>query len=395
MAKSKKKVLITGSSGLIGSEAVLFFDRLGWKVLGVDNNMRKSFFGPDGDTTWNLNRLRKSTKHFSHHAVDIRNRKKILALLRVARPDLLIHCASQPSHDLASQRPFDDFEVNAVGTLNLLEGARQFFPENPFIFMSTNKVYGNAPNEILLRELKTRYEYARANDHHGIDESCRVDNCLHSLFGASKLAADVMVQEYGRYFNMPTVCFRGGCLTGPNHSGAEQHGFLAYVAKCLKEDRVYRIYGYKGKQVRDNLHSLDVCRSFLLFYEKPRSGAVYNLGGCRENSVSVLESIARFEDLAGKRMKVQYVDQNRIGDHICYISDMSKFKKDYPKWKITKSLDDIFGEIWQASTATFSVAAKTVLGYKAKGQAPTATSLVAAGVVLSSKAKGKGMAGGK
>ena len=346
MEKHKKKVIVTGSSGLIGSEAVMFFDRLGWSVYGVDNNMRKDFFGPDGDTTWNLERLVKSTKHFEHASIDIRDRGRILDHLRNVKPDLLIHCASQPSHDLASQRPFDDFEVNAVGTLNLLEGARQYFPENPFIFMSTNKVYGDAPNEIPLKELETRYDYARPEDQHGIDESCRVDACLHSLFGASKLAADVMVQEYGRYFNMPTVCLRGGCLTGPHHSGAEQHGFLAYLAKCLKENRVYRIYGYKGKQVRDNIHSLDVCRLFLAFYENPKSSAVYNLGGCRQNSVSVLESVKRFEDLAGKKLKVEYVDKNRVGDHICYVSDMSKFKKDFPGWEITKSLDDIFKEIW-------------------------------------------------
>ncbi len=349
MDKPRKKVLITGSSGLIGSEAVVFFDQRGWSVHGVDNNMRKDFFGADGDTSWNLERLRKTTKHFEHHAVDIRDRESILNLLRVLRPELLIHCAAQPSHDLASQRPFDDFEVNAVGTLNLLEGARQYFPEKPFIFMSTNKVYGDAPNEIPLKEFETRYDYARPGDDGGIDESCRVDACLHSLFGASKLAADVMVQEYGRYFNMPTVCFRGGCLTGPNHSGAEQHGFLAYLAKCLKEDRVYKIYGYKGKQVRDNIHSWDVCALFFAFYKNPRSAAVYNLGGCRENSVSVLEGIRRFENLAGKRLKVEYVEKNRIGDHICYISNMNKFKKDYPGWGITKNLDDIFGEIWKST----------------------------------------------
>lgn len=346
--KAKKKVLITGSSGLIGSEAVTFFDRRGWSVCGVDNNMRKDFFGPDGDTTWNLERLVKTTQHFEHHAIDIRDRQRILELLKTVRPDLLIHCASQPSHDLASQRPFDDFEVNAVGTLNLLEGARQYFPENPFIFMSTNKVYGDAPNEMPLKELETRFDYERPEHYDGIDESCRVDACLHSLFGASKLAADVMVQEYGRYFQMPTVCFRGGCLTGPHHSGAEQHGFLAYLAKCVKEDRVYRIYGYKGKQVRDNIHALDVCRLFLAFYENPRSGAVYNLGGCRQNSVSVLEAIRRFEDLSGKKLKVEYVDKNRIGDHICYISNMNKFNRDYPDWKITKNLDAIFSEIWKS-----------------------------------------------
>jgi len=238
-----KRVLITGSSGLIGSEAVSFFDQRGWDVHGMDNNMRRDFFGPDGDTTWNLERLRRITTRFTHHGLDIRDRQGVAELVRGHRPALIVHCAAQPSHDLAARRPFDDFDVNAGGTLNLLEAARQHCPESPFIFMSTNKVYGDAPNEKPLRELPTRWEYAEPADWEGIDETCRVDAALHSLFGASKLAADVMVQEYGRYFGMPTVCYRGGCLTGPNHSGAELHGFLAYLARAVKEERVYRIYG--------------------------------------------------------------------------------------------------------------------------------------------------------
>jgi CDP-paratose 2-epimerase len=339
-----RRVLITGSSGLIGSEAVAFFDERGWEVHGVDNNMRRDFFGPDGDTTWNLERLRGVTKHFTHHALDIRDRPAIAHLVETLRPALVIHTAAQPSHDLAKDRPFDDFETNATGTLNLLEAVRRSCPESPFIFTSTNKVYGDAPNELPLVELDTRWDYARPEDHHGISESCRVDACLHSLFGASKLAADVMVQEYGRYFGIPTVCYRGGCLTGPNHSGAELHGFLAYLARCVREGRTYRIYGYKGKQVRDNIHSYDVCQAFLAFYENPRVAAVYNLGGGRGNSVSMLEAIARFEDLYGKKLAVEYVDQNRVGDHICYISDLRRLQTDYPSWSITRSLDDIVRE---------------------------------------------------
>jgi CDP-paratose 2-epimerase len=347
-----KRVLVTGSNGLIGSEAVSFFDQRGWDVHGVDNNMRKDFFGPDGDTTWNLKRLQHTTRHFTHYDLDIRNRPTIFSLLQEQRPDLIIHCAAQPSHDLAKDRPFDDFEINAGGTLNLLEATRQHCPESPFIFMSTNKVYGDAPNEKPLLELSDRWDYADPADHEGIDESCRVDATLHSLFGASKLAADVMVQEYGRYFNMPTVCFRGGCLTGPNHSSAELHGFLAYIARATKEGRQYRIYGYKGKQVRDNIHSYDVCQAFLAFYQQPRAGAVYNLGGGRANSVSMLGAISRFEDLLGKTLQVEYIDQHRLGDHICYISDLGRLKADYPDWEITQSLDDIFEQL--AGTASFT-----------------------------------------
>ena len=340
-----KNVLITGSSGLIGSEAVEFFDQRGWEVHGVDNNMRRDFFGPDGDTTWNLERLRRRTRHFAHHPLDIRDRQAVLGLIGEKKPELIIHCAAQPSHDLAKDRPFDDFDINAVGTLNLLEAVRRFAAESPFIFMSTNKVYGDAPNERSLLELETRWDYADPADFNGIDEHCRIDACLHSLFGASKAAADLMVQEYGRYFQMPTVCLRGGCLTGPNHSGAELHGFLAYLAKATKDGRSYRIFGYKGKQVRDNIHSHDVCTFFEAFYRKPKVAAVYNLGGGRDNSVSVREAIARLEYLIGRKLAVTYVDQNRVGDHICYISDLRRIKMDYPEWGIAHSLDDILGEL--------------------------------------------------
>jgi len=339
-----RKVLITGSSGLIGSEAVEFFDLRGYQVHGIDNNMRRDFFGPDGDTTWRLEHLRQVTRQFTHYDLDIRDRARMLEVVQATRPDAIIHCASQPSHDLASRRPFDDFDVNAVGTLNLLEAARQFSPETAFIHMSTNKVYGDAPNERPLEELETRWEFADPRDWDGINEDCRIDASLHSLFGASKAAADLMVQEYGRYFGLPTVCFRGGCLTGPNHSGAELHGFLAYLAKALKEGRTYRIFGYKGKQVRDNIHSQDVCSAFMAFMENPRVAAVYNLGGGRANSVSVIEAIARLEELTGKKLATEYVDQNRIGDHICYISDLRRLRADYPGWELTRSLDDIFQE---------------------------------------------------
>ncbi len=340
-----KRVLVTGSSGLIGSEAAAFFDHRGWEVHGVDNNMRRDFFGPDGDTTWNLERLRGITTRFTHYPLDIRDRAAMADLVARLAPDLLIHSASQPSHDLAKDRPFDDFDVNAAGTLNLLEAVRRHCPESPFIFMSTNKVYGDAPNELPLAELATRWDYADPADYHGIPETLRIDACLHSLFGASKVAADVMVQEYGRYFGIPTVCYRGGCLTGPNHSGAELHGFLAYLARCVREGRPSRVYGYKGKQVRDNIHSYDVCTAFLAFYERPRVAAVYNLGGGRDNSVSILEAVARFEDLIGKTLDYQYVDQNRVGDHICYISDLRRLKADYPGWELSRSLDDILREL--------------------------------------------------
>lgn len=340
-----QKVLITGSSGLIGSEAVEFFDRRGWEVHGVDNNMRRDFFGPDGDTTWNLERLRRRTRHFAHHPLDIRDRQAVLDLIGGKKPELIIHCAAQPSHDLAKDRPFDDFDINAVGTLNLLEAVRRFVAESPFIFMSTNKVYGDAPNERAFLEMETRWDYADPADFNGIDEHCRIDACLHSLFGASKAAADLMVQEYGRYFQMPTVCLRGGCLTGPNHSGAELHGFLAYLAKATKDGRSYRIFGYKGKQVRDNIHSHDVCTFFETFYRRPKVAAVYNLGGGRNNSVSVREAIARLEDLIGRKLDVTYMDQNRVGDHICYISDLRRIRADYPEWSIAHSLDDILREL--------------------------------------------------
>jgi CDP-paratose 2-epimerase len=340
-----KTALVTGSSGLIGSEAVAFLDERGFRVIGLDNNLRRDFFGPHGDTTWNLERLRGVTRRFEHRDLDVRDRDAILRTLAEERPDLIVHCAAQPSHDLAASRPFDDFEVNAVGTLNLLEGARRSCPESPFVFLSTNKVYGDAPNELELEELETRFDYADPAYRDGIDESMRIDASMHSLFGASKVAADVLVQEYGRYFGLPTVCFRGGCLTGPHHSGAELHGFLAYLARALRDGQTYRIYGYKGKQVRDNIHSYDVCTAMMAFYESPRVAAVYNLGGGRANSVSVLEAIERLEERFGRSLQRDYLDEARRGDHICYISDLTRLRADYPGWEVTISLDEILDQL--------------------------------------------------
>ena len=341
----QRTAIVTGSSGLIGSEVVAFLDERGWHVEGVDNNMRADFFGPEGDTTWNLERLLRETRRFTHNDLDIRDRDAMLRLFGEQRPALVVHAAAQPSHDLAAQRPFDDFDVNAVGTLNLLEAARRHCPESPFVFLSTNKVYGDAPNELELVELETRWDYADPAFRDGIDETMRVDATMHSIFGASKVAADVMVQEYGRYFGMPTCCFRGGCLTGPHHSGAELHGFLAYLARAIREGRAYRIYGYRGKQVRDNIHSYDVCTAVMAFADSPRPAAVYNLGGGRGNSCSMLEAIAALEELQGRKLDAEYVDENRRGDHICYISDLGRFRADYPGWELSISLEEIYEQL--------------------------------------------------
>jgi CDP-paratose 2-epimerase len=337
--------LVTGSSGLVGSELVELLDGRGYEVHGVDNNMRRDFFGPDGDTTPNLERLRSATARFVHHELDVRDRAALEALVAERRPDLIVHAAAQPSHDFAARRPFDDFDVNAVGTLNLLESARQHCPESPFVFLSTNKVYGDLPNRLPLVELETRWDYADPDRAEGIDESMPIDATLHSLFGASKVAADVLVQEYGRYFGMPTGCLRAGCLTGPNHAAAELHGFLAYLAKAVRGGLPYRVYGYKGKQVRDNLHSYDVGTAILAFAEQPRPGAVYNLGGGRGNSVSMLEAIERFQALVGRALSWEYVEEPRLGDHICYISDTRRFRRDYPGWRVSRSIDAICEEL--------------------------------------------------
>lgn len=342
------KIFVTGSSGLIGSEVCTFFAQQGFAVHGLDNNQRAVFFGEQADTRWNQKRLAESLSDFTHHELDIRDRDGLLSLVSEISPDVIVHAASQPSHDRAADIPFDDFDTNAVGTLNLLEAARQHCPESPFIHMSTNKVYGDAPNRIPMVELVTRWDYADQAYANGIAEDFTIDQSKHSLFGVSKLAADVMVQEYGRYFNMPTCTLRGGCLTGPNHSGVQLHGFLNFLIKCNLEKRPYTMFGYKGKQVRDNLHSQDVAALIWAFAQAPRCGEVYNIGGGKGNSCSILEAFQRVEAITGNSMQYSYEDRARIGDHICYYSDLSKIHAHYPDWKMTRNLDYIFHEIVDA-----------------------------------------------
>jgi CDP-paratose 2-epimerase len=340
-----KKLLVTGSSGLIGSEVCTHFAALGWEIHGVDNNQRAVFFGPAGDNRWNQSRLENELKNFYHHELDIRQREKVLALVKSIRPDAIVHTAAQPSHDKAASIPFDDFDTNAGGTLNFLEATRQTSTSIPFVHMSTNKVYGDAPNRIVMKELETRWDYADDSYANGISEDLTIDQSKHSLFGASKVAADVMVQEYGRYFDMPTCCLRGGCLTGPNHSGVELHGFLSYLIKCNLEEKQYTIFGYKGKQVRDNIHSHDVANFIEAFIEKPRRGEVYNLGGGKLNTCSIWEAFSLAESITGRKMQYSYSEKNREGDHICYYSNLDKMKAHYPAWGITRDLRQTFEEI--------------------------------------------------
>jgi CDP-paratose 2-epimerase len=344
----KERLLVTGSSGLIGSEVVDYFCRKGLKVYGVDNNGRAGFFGEEGDTRWNQHRLESLHDNFTHVELDIRDREGVLESIEEIHPDAIVHTAAQPSHDKAADIPFDDFDTNALGTVNLLEATRRHAREAPFMHLSTNKVYGDRPNKIELEELETRYDYADPVYENGIDETFPIDQSKHSLFGASKTAADVMVQEYGRYFDMKTCCLRGGCLTGPNHAGVELHGFLSYLIKCNLTETKYTIFGYKGKQVRDNIHSLDVARFIECFIEEPRVAEVYNLGGGYQNSCSILEAFELIEDISGKDMIYDYDEEHRSGDHICYYSDLSKMKSHYPQWGITKSLNDIFEEIHES-----------------------------------------------
>jgi CDP-paratose 2-epimerase len=342
------RVLVSGSSGLIGSEAVGFFDRMGFAVTGIDNNMRADFFGPKGDTSWNRRRLQETCKHFTHSALDIRDREALDKLFAEGKFDLVIHAAAQPSHDLAAKRPFDDFDVNAVGTLNMLESCRKHAPEAVFIQMSTNKVYGDAPNRIRLKELETRWDYDDPAYEHGIAESFPIDQSLHSLFGASKVAGDVLAQEYGRYFGLRTGIFRGGCLTGPQHSGVELHGFLNYLVMAALSEGDYTIFGYKGKQVRDQIHSFDVINVFWQFAQNPRCGEVYNLGGGKPNAASLLECVELIHRATGKKPKLKYVDTNRVGDHICYYTDMRKFRSHYPDWRPKYALPQIIDEMIEA-----------------------------------------------
>jgi CDP-paratose 2-epimerase len=339
------KILVTGSSGLIGSEVCAHFADNGHEIHGIDNNQRAIFFGPHGDTRWNQRRLQKTLVKFVHHEIDIRDRAGIAALIKTVRPDAVVHAAAQPSHDRAADIPFDDFDTNAVGTLNLLEAVRRNCPESPFVHMSTNKVYGDAPNHIALKEQEMRWDYAEETYREGIPETFTIDQSKHSLFGASKAAGDILVQEYGRYFGMPTCCLRAGCLTGPNHTGVELHGFLSYLVKCALEGKEYKVYGYKGKQVRDNIHSKDVALFVENFIAAPRVAEVYNLGGGKNNSCSILEAFRMVEELTGKTMRHSYIEQNRNGDHICYYSDLRKVRSHYPRWDITFSLKEIFGQI--------------------------------------------------
>ena len=334
-----KSLLVTGSSGLIGSEVAAYFAALGWCVHGIDNNQRAVFFGEQGDTRWNQRRLESTLRGFRHHELDIRDRAGVGQLVRDVKPDAIVHAAAQPSHDRAAAIPFDDFDTNAVGTLNLLEAARQSCPESPFAHMSTNKVYGDRPNAIRLRELPTRWEYDDPAFADGIAEDLSIDQSMHSLFGASKVAGDMLVQEYGRYFGIPTCCLRGGCLTGPSHSGVELHGFLSYLIKCNVERREYRVFGYKAKQVRDNIHSLDVARFIHAFIDAPRVAEVYNLGGGKQNSISILEAFDLVKRYTGIPQLHTYIDQPRAGDHICYYSNLCKMRAHYPNWDITQSLE--------------------------------------------------------
>ncbi len=342
-----KRVLITGSAGLIGSESTKFFAEKGFEIHGMDNNMRAYFFGKEASTDWSRKSLVKELKdQYIHYKVDIRDQVKLEKIFKKNKFDLIIHTAAQPSHDWAAKEPVTDFTINALGTLYLLENFRKYSPEAVFIFTSTNKVYGDTPNKLPLIELETRYELPKNHQfYNGIDESMSIDNSKHSIFGASKVAADVMVQEYGKYFGLKTGVFRGGCLTGPLHSGTQLHGFLSYLIKCIATGKEYTIFGYKGKQVRDNIHSYDLVNAFYHFYNKPTSGEAYNMGGSRHSNTSMLEAISKIEQVLGKKAKVKYIKQNRIGDHIWYISDVSKFKKHFPKWKHTYNNDQIIEEI--------------------------------------------------
>ncbi len=350
------RVLVTGAGGLIGYESAKFFLGLGDEVVGIDNNMRRYFFGEGGDTTGNVEFLMSISSSFENISVDIRDRDAILNIFKERGPfDLVVHTAAQPSHDWAMKEPFTDFDVNAVGTINLLEGFRQFSSKGVFVYTSTNKVYGDAPNKVKMDELEKRYEYSASQDlqgvsQQGISERMTIDDSTHSLFGASKAASDIVAQEYGRYFGLNVGVFRGGCLTGPQHSAVELHGYLAYIIDCAVNKKKYTVFGYKGKQVRDQIHSSDVVKAFYEFYKAPKHGAVYNLGGCKDNSISILETIDILKTEYDLELKYEYSDDNRIGDHMCYYSDMSKFKKDYPAWRIEKSLNDIISEIVSIKT---------------------------------------------
>lgn len=347
MKKTKKNALVTGSAGLIGSEAVKFFIERGFQVFGIDNDMRKYFFGEDASTKWNRDKLKKEFKDkYTHYNVDIRDYEKLRKIFRKNHFDLIIHTAAQPSHDWAAKEPLTDYGINALGTLHLLENYRNYSPDAVFIFTSTNKVYGDTPNRLPVIELETRWDLPKDHPYYkGIDDNMSLDKSLHSLFGAAKASADILVQEYGRYFNLKTTSIRGGCLTGPAHSGTMLHGFLAYLIRCIYRGDRYTIFGYKGKQVRDNIHSYDLVNAFYHVFKNPKIAGVYNLGGSRFSNTSILEAIIKAEKILGRKAKVKYIDKTRIGDHIWYISDNTKFKKDYPDWRLTHDNDRIIEDI--------------------------------------------------
>jgi len=340
-------ILITGAGGLVGSEAVDFYSELDYHVYGIENNQREIFFGNAGSVQSRLNSLLSKHQNFKNFNIDIRDKKLMRELFEHIKFDVVIHTAAQPSHDKAASIPFEDFEINANGTLNLLESVRQTNKDCIFIYLSTNKVYGDKPNYISLKELDTRYEYNDLIYVNGISELFPIDQSTHSIFGVSKLSADIMVQEYGKYFGIPTVCLRSGCITGENHSGVELHGFLNYLIKCNKDNKPYTVFGYKGKQVRDNIHSSDIIQFINLFINKPKIGAVYNIGGGKSNSCSILECFNVIESISNKKMHSLYKDENRKGDHICYYSDLTKIKTDYPSFEITKDLFFIIESIYK------------------------------------------------
>ena len=344
-----RHILITGSAGLVGSEAVRFYSQKGYVVYGIDNNMRKHFFGPDGDTSRVRTSLTDAYKRYHHYAIDIRDHRALTDLFRSVRFDLIIHAAGQPSHDWAASDPLTDFDINARATILLLEYTRKYSPEGVFIFTSTNKVYGDEPNSLPFVETYTRYELPKRHPFYtGINELMPLDRTTHTVFGVSKTAADLMVQEYGRYFGLRTGVFRCGCLTGPAHRGARQHGFLAYLVRCAKEKRPYIIYGYHGKQVRDNLHVSDLVAAFDAFYQNPRAGAVYNMGGSRASNISLVEAVAMIEHLGKITMQTTFVDTPRTGDHQWYISDVTKFRNHYPGWRVTRTIEEIMEDLWTA-----------------------------------------------
>jgi len=350
-----RSIIVTGSAGLIGSEAVKHFAGEGYRVVGIDNDMRSRFFGAEASTQKTREQLVAAVRDYQHHDLDIRDADAVLDVFQQHRNEIaaVVHTAAQPSHDWAAREPQTDFTVNANGTLNLLEAARAVCPEAPFVFTSTNKVYGDTPNRLPLRELPLRWEIAEDHEYApGISETMSIDFTKHSLFGASKAAADILVQEYGRYFGMPTVCFRGGCLTGPAHAGTELHGFLSYLMICTVSGRPYRVFGYGGKQVRDNIHSADLVDAFAAFIRAPRAGEVYNIGGSRHSNCSMLEAINLCEEISGKRLTWKYEEDNRIGDHIWWISDVRKFQAHYPDWKFRYGLREILEEIYDAVKAS-------------------------------------------